>query len=55
MMTEYDVHKMLQEQQDKEQVKSLDFDASTGVLTYRFKNGKIISMKKNWRNKWREI
>ena len=52
-MTEYDVHKMYAEQQEKDTITALH--ANNGVLTVHFKDDTMEVWKLNWRGKLKRI
>ena len=52
-MTEYDVHKMYEEQQEKNRITALHADK--GVLTVYFADDTIEVWKLNWRGKLKRI
>tara|TARA_R100000734_G_C3314186_1_gene105697 strand:- start:430 stop:609 length:180 start_codon:yes stop_codon:yes gene_type:complete len=52
-MTEYDVHKMYEEQQEKNRITALHAD--NGVLTVYFADDTIEVWKLNWRGKLKRI
>ncbi len=48
-MTEYDIHKLYAEQQERDRITALH--ANHGVLTVHFGDGTMEVWKKNWRGK----
>ena len=52
-MTEYDVHKMYEEQKERDRITALH--ANNGVLTVHFSDGTIEVWRKNWRGKLKRI
>tara|TARA_R100000900_G_scaffold56848_3_gene46188 strand:- start:1862 stop:2044 length:183 start_codon:yes stop_codon:yes gene_type:complete len=48
-MTEYDIHKLYAEQQERDRITALH--ANNGVLTVHFGDGTMEVWKKNWRGK----
>lgn len=52
-MTQYDIHKLYAEQEERNKITSLYAD--NGVLTVYFGDGTIEIWKRNWRGKLKKI